>query len=281
MAISDQSLGWRLNLGGDYMKRLLALALLASLTACVNNYQRFYQDFTNGNTAPYEKFAGEPRIASAGPDLKRTVLNMYEDGYGLIGQSAFVGPTATREAAIQEAKNVGAAIVLVTAKYQSTATDSIPITTPTSTTSYSYGTMNAFGSGGNAFGNYSGTTTTYGTQTTYVPYSVDRYNQVALFFAPLKREGFGVRTDKLSDEQRQRAETNQAIVITAVRRGSPAFKGDILPGDIVLGVDGSPVYDGTTAAQAVAHSIGREVSVSILRGNEHLTKKIFLPQGEW
>jgi serine protease Do len=109
----------------------------------------------------------EPWIMSAGADPKADVRRMYEDGYSVIGVSAFVGAAAAQSGAIEQAKKVGAAAILIGAKYRNTETGSIPITTPTATTSYSTGNVNAFGSGGSAFGTYAGSTTTYGTQTTW------------------------------------------------------------------------------------------------------------------
>jgi hypothetical protein len=45
----------------------------------------------------------------------------------------------------RQAKKVGAAIVIVMSKYQSTTTGSMPITTPTTSTAYNSGTASAFG----------------------------------------------------------------------------------------------------------------------------------------
>jgi hypothetical protein len=71
-------------------------------------------------------------------------------------------------------------------------------TTQTTTTNV-YG--NTFGSGG--FNTFSGmaNTTTYGTQTTYIPYNVDRFDYVATYWAKMKPGIVGVQMVNLSDEQ--------------------------------------------------------------------------------
>jgi hypothetical protein len=202
---------------------------------------------------------------------------MYEEGYGLVGVSSFVGAAQHEKGAIKQAKKVGAAVVLITSKYRNTETGALPITTPTTQTSYTSGTMNAFGTGGSAFGNYMGTTTTYGSQTTYVPYSVDKYEQAALYFAPLAHKGFGFMLDRPTDEQKRTTGTNQGLQVLAVRRGSPAFTADVLPGDVLLAIDGQGVADMDAVRSELARGAGREAELRLSRGGTQITKKVPLP----
>ena len=205
---------------------------------------------------------------------------MYENGYVPVGSSSFVGPAQAASGAITQAKKVGAEIVVLYSKYQSTATGAIPITTPTQQTSFTSGTVNAFGSAGFGTGTYQGTTTTYGSQTTYVPFSVDRYDQAALYFAPAERKGLGVQFAAMTDQQKQQAATNQGVAVVSVRKESPAFRADILPGDIVLTVGGQSTYDGPSAVRAIAAATASETEVVLFRNGQRLSKKLTIPS-EW
>lgn len=261
--------------------RLLFLACL--LAGCTNGYEQFYRPNSGLANSPLHAvpFSGEPKLAASGGDAKRDVREMYEQGYVLVGVSDFVGPAANQAGATAQAKKVGAAIVLISSKYRNTVSGAMPLTLPTATTSYSSGNVNTFGSGGFATGNYSGTTTTYGTQTTYIPYSVDKYEQVALYFAPLERAGFGVMLDPLTDGQRRELESNQGVQITVVRNGSPAFRADVLPGDLLLMVGTNPTYDVQSALRALVSAAGTDTTVVLSRNGRKLTKPISIPAGDW
>lgn len=263
-------------------RTFLICVALATLSGCENPYAEFYKSTrAPGVTIAAEPSAIEPRIVSSSGDLQRDVQRMFEDGYAVIGVASFVGPAQHESAAVSQAKKVGAAIVIIANQYRNTETGAMPLTLPTATTSYSTGTVSAYGTGGSAFGNYSGSTTTYGTQTTYIPYSVDKYNQEALFFAPLDRRGLGIMFDRLSDGRRRQIGTNQGEQITAVRKGSPAFVADILPGDVLLSIDGQSVYDQPSMQSALSAATGHEVELHLMRGAAPIIKKVTIPVDGW
>jgi hypothetical protein len=87
-----------------------------------------------------------------------------------IGASNFVSSNGEgNKEALAAARKIGAHGVVWKSEHYTTTSSSgaIPISTPTSTTSYHSGSV--WGSGGSA--NYSGTSTTRGTSTTYIPYT--------------------------------------------------------------------------------------------------------------
>jgi S1-C subfamily serine protease len=262
--------------------RILIFAFCSlALASCASGYEKFYRPMPVNNTAGITPFSGEPRLVRGDPNPTQTIANMFEQGLWPIGVSDFVGPSANVNDALKQAKDVGAAIVAITSNYQSTATGAFPLTLPNNTTSYTTGSANIVGSGGFATGSYNGMTTSYGTQTTMIPYSVDRYEQVALYFAPLNRQGAGVMYLPLTDTQRQQLGTNQAVSVVAVRTGSPAFLADILPGDAVLSIDGRRVYDVDTGKQALLSAVGRPSNIVLIRDGKTITKTITIPSGAW
>lgn len=262
------------------LARVTALCAALLLAGCANGYEKFYQSVPPPTTG-FAPVAGEPQLTSGTTDARETVIQMFQSGYGLVGLADFTGPAQDRAGAIAQAKKVGASLILVSQKFQNTVSGTIPLTLPTSTTSYTSGTANAYGTGGYASGTYSGTTTTYGTQTTNIPYSVDRYEQTALFFAPLQRRGLGIFVAPLTDAQRQQIGTNQAVQIVAVRNGSPAFLADVLPGDYLASIDGKPVYDAASVAQAFTQAAGHAAQLALLHNGQKVSKSVPVPAAEW
>jgi hypothetical protein len=166
-------------------------------------------------------------------DMQRDIREAARRGYVPIGHSAFQsgGRGVTESNLRAQAEAVGAQMVLLSSAYSHTVSGALPMTLPNNSTSYTSGTATAYGPGGtvNAYGN--ATTTTYGTTTAMVPYSVARYDYGAVYFVRRKSR-LGVLPKALDDAQRQRVQSNSAVVIDLVIDGSPAFKADILPGDI-------------------------------------------------
>ena len=113
------------------------------------------------------------------------------------------------------------------------------------------------------------------------PYTVEHYDQTGLFFQPLARTGLGVRMQLLNAEQKQLAQTNEGVLIIAIRRESPAFKAELLPGDIVLTVGEIPIYDNDSLLGAIEKSKGREVAILLRRQRTKVTKKVLIPAGTW
>ena len=264
----------------SHARTFCAIVALLALSACQSAYSQFYKPIPD-NDLDLLPFNAEPSIGAGSGDERGDVIKMYEQGYGLIGVASFVGASQPESAAIEQARVVHAAVVLISSKYRNTATGAVPLTLPTSTIAVLNGTVNAFGSGGTASGNYSGSTTTYGTQTTYIPYSVDKYEQAGLFFAALERKKLGVMLDELSDEQRGVAGTNRAMRVTAVRTGSPAFLNDILAGDLLLSIGGRSVYDSASVRAALAAAVGHQTEFRLIRGTAPITKSITVPVGDW
>lgn len=211
------------------------------LSGCATTHSDFYTSLIDpvsaNQLAPLD---GPPQIARMSSDPETTVLEYFKEGYGLVGFSNFVSAEVDEKSALTLAAEVGAKYVVVSSQYQSTKSGAIPITTNRTVTTTSTATGSAYGSGGYATGTAYGTSTTIVPTTTYIPYSVDRYEVLAMYFAPLKPHCFGVLTADAEDEVKSRLQKNQVVQITAVRRGSPAYNYNLLVGDYVLALDEKP-----------------------------------------
>lgn len=202
---------------------------------------------------------------------------MCASQYLPVGSSEWEGPAGASDSeAVAQAKKVGASLVMWRANYSHTASGAMPVTTYNPggvATTYHSGTVLS----GGGSGQYSGTSTTYnpGTfSTNYVPYSVDRYNYVAIFFARFKPGLLGATLDfDLPVDYKKQFDTTAGALVLGVVDGWRASKANILPGDIIMSVNGVNFTDSFDDWK-----YGEENTVQVYRDGKTLTKKIFLEQ---
>lgn len=215
-----------------------------------------------------------PIVDRAQPGDPQVIFDAYaKRGYIMIGNSSFnSGRTESEDAAVRQAQEVGADLVLIlNPKYTGTITSNIPITSPTSTTSYSTGMATAYGTRGSVTAYGSGTTTTYGTTTSYVPMTVHRSDYGAVYFVK-QRFGLGVFSRDLNDSERLELQTNKGAVVRLVVDGTPAFNADLLVGDIVTSLDGISVANAQAFNDLLRERKGKQVSISLLRRGQRIEK---------
>lgn len=263
------------------LKHLVLVAFVALLGGCANGYQQFYRPFPG--VAPEQIASYRVGPPPAQPMVEHAVYNdeLYtayaKRGYRAIGYSQFTsGQRVTDDQAIEQAKAVGAdLVVIIEPTSAGTVTSAMPITMPTTSTTYSSGTATAYGSGGmvNAYG--SGTSTTYGTQTMMMPYVIHRTNYGAAYMVK-SRVTFGAIVRPLNDSERQAMQTNKGLVVVTVVNDSPAFNADVLPGDVVESFNGRPVpnTDPTQFNQFLDTYRGQRVTVGLLRNGKAVDKDV-------
>jgi len=268
---------------GNLVSRLFAIAASIALSACASGYAEFYKPVAG---ATPERIAsmraappGEPIVDRVSPpaDTGALVDAYAKRGYVLIGTSSFnSGSQESESGAIEQARKVGAdLVVILNPRYTGSTTTAMPMTTPTTTTSYSTGTATAYGAGGTVTAYGSGTTTTYGTKTTYIPLTVHRSDYGAGYFIK-QRWGLGVIGRDLNDAERQELQSNKGYVVRIVVDGTPAFMADILPGDIITAVNGESLAGQEDAFRVVRERAGQKVRVSIVRRGQKLEKDVQL-----
>jgi hypothetical protein len=200
-------------------------------------------------------------------------------GFTAIGYSSFnSGRSESEKNAIAQGQKVGAdLVVIVNPSYTGSVTSQLPITTPTTSTSYTTGSATAYGPGGpvTAYGN--ATTTTYGSKTTYIPMTVNRYDFGAVYFVKITY-AFGANWRELTNEERSALQSNSGVYITAVVNDTPAFRNDILAGDIITKIDGQPIYGEQAASDALAKKRGQTVKLTRFRNGQFMEKSVTLNQ---
>lgn len=272
--------------GRSSVRAAVCIAAAGLLAACAG-YSQFYRPAPGATPEAIAAMRAAPPTGQ--PIVERaeslgdaaSVLDAYaKRGYRLLGSSVFnTHQMQSDDNAIQQGKQVGADLVVIAnPRYTGSSTTAVPITMPTSTTSYTTGTATAFGPGGtvNAFGN--STTTTYGSTTTMIPITQNRHDYAAVYFIKAKW-GFGALWRDLNDAERQELQSNKGVFLRVVVDNSPAYLADILPGDIVLAVDGEPVLNQESLAGLLQTRAGRLVNVSLYRKGNRLDKQVQLAQG--
>lgn len=260
------------------LKYLLFPFLLVGCVSAQNPYSEFFrpQPNINDTRAISEALDDKPKLFQ-GTDFQADMKKMSRLGYVLLGVSSFYGTYGSANDAIAQAKNIGASAVVVQQKYKNTVSGAMPITLPDVQTTYHSGSISGTGGGASYSGSYEGASSTFATSTTYMPYSVDRYDFVASFWAKVRQGGLGVLLRDLTDEEKQSIESNKGATVLAVVNGRAAFDADVLPGDILVSVNDVPVVNESSATEAIRASYGETVALKFWRNGDYLIKKITIP----
>jgi len=98
-------------------------------------------------------------------------------------------------------------------------------------------------------------------------------------FGETKRGWLGVRIQVVTEEiaEVEKLEKPEGALVANVSEGSPAAKGGIKPGDIILEFDGKKVDTMRTLPKLVAQTkVGKRVEVKIWRNQKLISKKVLL-----
>ena len=274
----EQLTGWVMPL------RAVSLAIAAGcwLSGCASGFEKFYTPAPNAQatlTSPLMLPAPKtPQLYLHSNDVQADAKRLREDGYIYIGSSSFYGPAnrSNQSQALEQGKKVGAAIVLFKTEYMDTQSGVVPYTVanpPIVSTVNTSGTVNSYGSNGYASGTYNstGTITTPGGYSTYaIPYSVNRNTFFASYWVKedVSKLHLGVNSEPLSDAMRRKLERNTGVIIAIVVHGTPAFRANILEGDVVLKLNGTDVVDVAGFQSQLAQLAGQTVKLDILRGDQ-------------
>lgn len=265
-----------------FFKYFVVFSAVYLLSGCANQYKQFYRPAGSSDSIQ-RTYANREHAPLPNPVVERisssetsSVVDRYaRRGYSFIGHSSF---NSARQESLDSAVSLGKElqadlIVVMDPKYTGSQTTSVPITTPTTSTSFSSGTATAYGPRGvvNAYG--SGMTTTYGSVTNLVPVTVDRMDYSAVFFIKMKVR-FGAFFRDLNDEERQKIQSNKGAVIRLIVDGSPAFREDLLAGDIISNVNGHQIENTGTLMKILEAERGNQLSVTLVRSGTYINKTL-------
>jgi len=199
------------------MRIFLALMVVVMISGCASGYQKFYKSEVDGKTSENIELlqpGQEPKVYGTN-NFERDSKALFSKGYIRIGYSSFNGSFEDEKKVKAQAKRVGAYIVLIDSKYTNTQSTTSSLFVPNGT---------------------------YGTLAVPITSHQRRFDQNAIFFAKYtKKLKLGIQIRDLTEAQRIEAERNTGVSIYVVMNNSPAFKANLLPGDIAIEINGTPI----------------------------------------
>jgi hypothetical protein len=274
------------NEGDGIMKILVILLCTAAVTGCaVNGFAKYYApapgvDSSKIPTNPVlEHPKGEIRVFASTGDVESDGVAMVEHGYARIGVSSFYGPaqTQTRDMLLKQAKAVHADAVVLFTQYRDTLSGvrTLTFVGPPTTTTTVAAASNGFSAGAAA----ASVTTPGSVSTSQIPYSIDRNNVVATYWVKLdmSRIRLGAVSNPLPEDLRTKLQRNTGIVVYAVQEGSPAFRANVLRGDIILKINGEDVIDvASFQKDQLTKFAGQGVVLGVLRNEKPVDINVHL-----
>ena len=248
------------------MNRCLCFVVAALLlSACVSDFFTHYQGMAAEEVTASGRIittTQEPSLTDYPKDVPLSDFEamLFEDGYIMLGSSTFTGSRGSRDQALEQGKALGASLVAYGETYSHT----------TSGVTSSDRRVNDY--------NVNTGETTYRTVTDITPYSHDYYEYIAVYAAQYKHGGFDIMYTPLSAEQRQLLDSANGIVITAVRKGSNVDQANIVKGDIITEVNGSPVVYSVNAPYLGPLKLLQNSanSITIFRNGSFLSKEVYV-----
>ena len=246
------------------------------LAGCAsNNVARFYKDRISQEEAAanLRPFEGKTTVVEA-TDLQAQADSLERQGYALIGESWFYGPSSpTDREIVKYGQKCGADVVLYFCSYEGSSQTTLALpqfNAGTTATTYASGTV--YGpTGQSARFSGIGTTTTPGTvSTTYIPITVNRYRSGVTFWRKALPPVLGLRVEDLSDSLRFSLKRNAGVITKIVLDDSPAFHANILPGDVLVSIDNQPITSMRDFPSTVRPYAGKRVAITIIRDGQKM-----------
>ncbi len=108
-----------------------------------------------------------------------------------------------------------------------------------------------------------------------IPITVNRSDYGAAYFVK-RKWSFGALWRDLNDSERQELQSNKGVYVRVVVDNSPAYQADVLPGDIILAVDGHQVMNQQSIADLMHTRSGQSITLSLYRRGTRLEKSVRL-----
>lgn len=200
------------------------------VAACAGGRQPYYVPYVDPHTlTDVQKLApGQaPKIHTSG-DLDRDVKAAVGKGFRAIGHAPFNGELEGKDGLIQQAKNMGAVLVLLKSKQAET------IKPP----------LLPYAPGAPAPAAAAGTSDNYANA-----------SEIAVFFVKSAQKlKFGLFLSDLPAELRGKLGRSSGALVEVVRQNSPAAAANIVPGDVVVEIADTPIRDGAHAAEVMRNT---------------------------
>jgi hypothetical protein len=264
---------------------LLAFVTFVCTTGCATPFETFYKPIPSPNLDPtrFIDSNNPPTVSPYSDNIRDDDFRMIEYGYELIGFAQFNGPQKgnMEKKAVEHGARIRAASVLYTSQYDHTVSGIKTLSIPNSdrvVTSQTHGNVQANTNRGRVInGSYTETTTSTvpgGSTVIQQPYSIDRFSFLATYWKKIdvtRVFSLGVRMRDLNTTERQVLQRNGGVAVEVVVRDTPAFRSNILVGDILLALQGLSIESAVQFNQLISQHRGKEVRLDIVRNGQNKT----------
>jgi hypothetical protein len=215
--------------------------------------------------------AGPTVAPPAAPALYRGTLDdaadrraLEESNYVEVGSSSFKGGAADPRQAAAQGRRVGAAVVVLYGEVLDTPEAALA---PLPFRPRPPGDTAA----GPPLADTGGAAATIGTLPPRSP-----SEHMATFWAKGKPPILGIVSRPLDEQEKANLERNDGIVVVLVTNNSPAAAARLLPGDIILAIDGKPILDSKAVPAFLSSVAGRQIHLDLLRHGSPLAVDVQL-----
>lgn len=227
--------------------RIIQILVLVAIS--LSHQQAFGQSYKplklKGEVAHFE---GEAKIFLGGGNFQSDFINMFEEGYVATGVSDFDGSKEVLEIVLNNAKEEGTEIIVISPKHAGVLDGIAAIPVP----SHEAATKNA-------------SEPILLLEPELFPDTVEGYHQTAAYYSKPKVVKLGILMQNVPSKLLEQSSENVGSYVLAVMKGSPVSAAGITTGDIVKAVNGEEV-DSYDQALSVMRSVdGNEFNFTILR----------------
>lgn len=188
-------------------------------------------------------------------DTREDMVDVYENGYEMIGYSSFNTVDLSERYVREQALNVGATLVIYSKKFVSQDSELEPVF------------FNGF-----CYGGYYSVNCT-GADWQYVLKS--RYDYLATFWIKTKLSGLGILIQDISQDKRKELGINYGVEIQAIRKDSEA-RNDLALGDVIIKIGENDIKNKEDYKKVTDENKGKKIKIEILRKNKTISKEIIV-----
>ena len=259
------------------MIQKISIVFVLLCTGCVGNYYSQFYDVYDIHAVQNEGTTTDPKLYVT-EYLERDMHNAIRKNYILFAESAFEASSTAIQAQDDKlkfhARKIGAELVILSRryKYQEESTRVQPRYVPEKTTK-----TETTG----RIGRSNVTATTRTKEPARIEFDETQVNESRLAYNALyfvKRKippRLGIIHKNLPPELRQELERNTGVVVSVVIDDSPAFYSNIIEGDVIISVNGTPVRN-TEYFRELLDVSGDECRFEILRKGNLIEKVVQL-----
>lgn len=265
---------------GIMRKLTILMAIVLLLSGCarlerhVASLDRHYTEYINleeaGNILENPVTLNQCSAETVS-DINYSSKKLAEDGYLLVGEVFMnLGGPHISAAPKKHCGNIGAERVLYSATLISSTANSMTIMTPQ--TSYSKTTYQG------QLGNYVGSSSTAFTQQVpkHINWRTNTYGIRVTYWVKGKPPIFGAYYSELTDDVIYVSETNSGAYVHTVVDDSPAFKNNIIIGDVITKVDDTVIVTPENLTNELYKKAGNEVVIQLIRKGKPKTISLTL-----